>query len=931
MADKYASLAGGGAHDGTSEANAWTFAEAIAAPVAAGDIVHFQISASYTTGSVTLPTGTMAAPIIFRAYNSTINDLNNNGLNADGTVNTTNFSTLTVTGLITPGPYCFLENFIVTGAISARLIGSGTVDNFGATQCTFTNTQNNASAGCVQGDAGLRFTRCSFACTGAAHIDVVTCAEGAVFTDCRFTGTESGEDLVAIDGTGTFTRCVFTGTGLIGIRVTTSNGVPFVANCTFYSLGTGIQWANVGHVRVAVLLDNHVTDCTEWLESLTAGNIAVIELGTRTRNNTTPRQQIGTVLAVRNEVTTDTGGAATDYTNAGSADFTLISGAPGRTAGFIRNADIGAFQMATAAGATGSVGLLTTFDPGMLPSTELSSTHVLDAANEVLAVVFQASAAGDIDRVKMYISAIGGTGGTYDVRIETVDATTGEPTGTLFGTNTNLSAAYTTTGIKTVTLTAAATVAAGDNFAVVIKAVTADGTNKATFVCGIGPCDARHPYFLTGTTAAYVKSLLLPSVITPLYDDDTTVAGTFPLAGDIDNESWDSTSTSNQDRGNAFTFPMAVRVMGFRLCGGPVEDGANFTVSVYNSAGTAQQTRTYDEDIMSGRTSGDEGLIVGYFDTPYTVPANTKFYIAMRPTAAADVRMQKYTFMSATDRANVFPIGNGATRNNTSGIFNIESTDVVYPIFPIIDQVEIGEGGAGTIIIEESMQIIPLNNTTIPLCFNMRDSAGDFVTGLSPTVTLSKNGGAFASPSGAVSEIGSTGKYIVAANATDANTAGSLKLNATGTGAIPESREFHIASSATVPTAAENADAVWDEALSGHTTAGSAGKAVTDIEADADAILVDTADMQPKIPPARWVSGTVGATVTSTTVFQVDVSLDTAANSHKFMELTLIRASGVKERQRILSHTRVDANTITVTLANALSAVPTTGDAVVME
>jgi hypothetical protein len=49
------------------------------------------------------------------------------------------------------------------------------------------------------------------------------------------------------------------------------------------------------------------------------------------------------------------------------------------------------------------------------------------------------------------------------------------------------------------------------------------------------------------------------------------------------------------------------------------------------------------------------------------------------------------------------------------------------------------------------------------------------------------------------------------------------------------------------------------------------------------------------------------------------------------MELTLIRASGVKERQRILSHTRVDANTITVTLANALSAVPTTGDAVVME
>jgi len=36
------------------------------------------------------------------------------------------------------------------------------------------------------------------------------------------------------------------------------------------------------------------------------------------------------------------------------------------------------------------------------------------------------------------------------------------------------------------------------------------------------------------------------------------------------------------------------------------------------------------------------------------------------------------------------------------------------------------------------------------------------------------------------------------------------------------------------------ADAVWDEALSGHTTAGSAGKALADIEADATAILEDT-------------------------------------------------------------------------------------------
>jgi hypothetical protein len=50
-------------------------------------------------------------------------------------------------------------------------------------------------------------------------------------------------------------------------------------------------------------------------------------------------------------------------------------------------------------------------------------------------------------------------------------------------------------------------------------------------------------------------------------------------------------------------------------------------------------------------------------------------------------------------------------------------------------------------------------------------------TGLSPTVTLSKNGAAFGAPAGAVTEL-SSGWYKVAANATDSNTYGPLLLHA---------------------------------------------------------------------------------------------------------------------------------------------------------
>lgn len=85
------------------------------------------------------------------------------------------------------------------------------------------------------------------------------------------------------------------------------------------------------------------------------------------------------------------------------------------------------------------------------------------------------------------------------------------------------------------------------------------------------------------------------------------------------------------------------------------------------------------------------------------------------------------------------------------------------------------------------------SDTTYPLFFLMVDSTDHVTgkTGLSPTVTLSKNGGAFASPSGAVSEVGN-GLYKVAGNATDSNTVGELWVHATATGADPTDTSYTV-------------------------------------------------------------------------------------------------------------------------------------------
>jgi hypothetical protein len=85
------------------------------------------------------------------------------------------------------------------------------------------------------------------------------------------------------------------------------------------------------------------------------------------------------------------------------------------------------------------------------------------------------------------------------------------------------------------------------------------------------------------------------------------------------------------------------------------------------------------------------------------------------------------------------------------------------------------------------------STSTYPLAFLMV-LATDHITGatgLSPTVAVSKNGGSFAAPSGAVTEIGS-GWYKVAGNATDSGTLGPLLLHASAAVADPSDSMFVV-------------------------------------------------------------------------------------------------------------------------------------------
>jgi hypothetical protein len=125
---------------------------------------------------------------------------------------------------------------------------------------------------------------------------------------------------------------------------------------------------------------------------------------------------------------------------------------------------------------------------------------------------------------------------------------------------------------------------------------------------------------------------------------------------------------------------------------------------------------------------------------------------------------------------------------------------------------------------------IKQGQTAQPLLFLMIDEADHLAgkPGLSPTVTLSKNGAAFAAPAGAVSEV-ANGWYKVAGNATDSGTLGPLLLHAEAAGADPCDERYDVV--AYDPQSASNLGLTnLDAAVSSRSTF--AGGAVSSVTGD---------------------------------------------------------------------------------------------------
>ncbi len=319
--EKYASVAGAGAHDGSSEGNAWTLAQA-AANAVAGDRVNVKAGTYNLGASATLPSGSSGVPVAWRGYSSAIGDLESVGRTfATGPLSITNFPLIDGLGSysISGGAYNHFTNLYFTDS------GNGTTFAPGAAnvcwRCRFTNTHATGSSARALGAGAVygSLYDCDFVIASDHSSARIVTPGRSHIQFCRvWNSATPGTGQIGISGDdlcfGILGNLVFN----VGIGIVLSGYTTLaVRNLIYNTLGNGINCGTSGGGVVANLL-------------YSIGGYGIsLSGGARAFNNAMGALTSGRITGTTYDEKGGISLTASPFTNAGSEDFTLNNTAGG--------------------------------------------------------------------------------------------------------------------------------------------------------------------------------------------------------------------------------------------------------------------------------------------------------------------------------------------------------------------------------------------------------------------------------------------------------------------------------------------------------------------------------------------------------------------------------------------------------------------------
>ena len=361
LTEKYVSSAAGGSGDGLSAGSPFTWAQMLAeinGGTGAGKRYNVKADGTYTRSTDdsmwSAVGGTTTSPICIRGYKTTIGD-GYLGRDSAGALITTNMPQLTFTnGRIELAVQTVFESismdYTSTGGSFDRLLVVN--NNCSVIGCKISTARNSSDTkvAMLGGDFAVHFESDYFmTATSGPTGEMVYCNNGLVRVDsCRFicSATTVNAGIKGDDGN-IFYGCLIKGAGAGAGIYFTGNKAVLVRNCTISNWQDGIYWNVASNDRQAWIAGNMLTDNSRYGINVGAGWIGIVGPN-RVRDNVTGNTNThdwflaGRIIPF---VTTDTGGASTDYTNVATNDYSLIQASPGKGVNIPKISDHGAYGL----------------------------------------------------------------------------------------------------------------------------------------------------------------------------------------------------------------------------------------------------------------------------------------------------------------------------------------------------------------------------------------------------------------------------------------------------------------------------------------------------------------------------------------------------------------------------------------------------------
>ncbi len=269
---------------------------------------------------------------------------------------------------------------------------------------------------------------------------------------------------------------------------------------------------------------------------------------------------------------------------------------------------------------------------------------LVDDVNEAAAFILRVYKAGNIRKIGFRLGTVN-IGATIAIRVETV-SNTGNPTNTLWGTNTSATLIVTAADTDTwkwVTLTADAVVVVGDILAVKFNFSVGTDFEITTSIGNFGrPTGIPYSLFLS-TAGVWTRTSSVINIGLEYSDATRPFFNSAPTLTVGSTRTFNSGS-SPDEIGIRLKVPMGCKATGAIV---RVGEGASTTYDVilYNSASSALATVTIDADISSAPAA--TGPIYVPFGAPVTIGGNSLYRLVVRPTTTDDVLLEEYSVDSA--------------------------------------------------------------------------------------------------------------------------------------------------------------------------------------------------------------------------------------------------------------------------------------------